>query len=429
MTSDSHRSTRDRGLIGALRRVRDPLLLLALPVVFALLLSFAGYGASWPIGFDFRGTLWEPANALLDGRSFHPEPARDAIVVGNPSVYPPLFIILSIPLALLPVGLAAWIWFGVLAVAVVVAMWIVGVRDWRCHVLAVTCPLVVQGLYFGNLTVLLLVPLALAWRYRDEARVVGIALGAAVAAKLFLAPLVAWLLLTRRFRAAAWMVGASAALVLGSWALVGFEGLREYLDLLRTLQDTYAVRSLSLSTAMGALGLSVDAAVAVAAVAGLACLAAAAVLRTYDDGDRVVFALAVGACVVGSSIVWLNYAALLLVPIAIVWARLAPVWFFGYPIWLAVAVSPKSEAQDNCCRPADVPVQAWLASHSEPAFWPPAAVMTGAALVLVLIVVRRRSQPGTDGGMSRIASQLDHRPGTLRSADGGSTPATPPRLV
>ena len=44
---------------------------------FALLSVFVGYVASWPIGFDFRGTLWEPARALLDGAPIYPEPTRE----------------------------------------------------------------------------------------------------------------------------------------------------------------------------------------------------------------------------------------------------------------------------------------------------------------------------------------------------------------
>ena len=287
------RTMSSAGLGRTLRTLRDPLLLFAVPVVFALLLAFVGYGNSWPIGFDFRGTLWEPARALLDGIPIYPEPTREAVSVGNPAVYPPVFILASVPLALLPATVAAWLWLVVLAAAVLASMWILEVRDWRCLVLAVTSPVVVHGLWYGNLTVFLVLPLALAWRYRDRAPVVGIAVGAAVAAKLFVWPLVVWLLLTRRFRAAAWAVGSAAVIVLGAWALVGFQGLRDYPTLLRAVQDVYAVRSLSLSTVAGALGASVPAAVAVAAVAGLACLALAAWLVRQPDGDRRAFAIVV----------------------------------------------------------------------------------------------------------------------------------------
>ena len=410
MATVSHDNERDTGLIGALRRLRDPLLLFVLPVTFALLLAFAGYAASWPIGFDFRGTLWEPARAVLDGLPIYPEPTRENVVVGNPTVYPPVFILAAIPLALLPVTLASWLWFFLLAVCVVAAMWIVGLRDWRCHVLAVTSPVVVHGLYYGNLTIVLVLLVALAWRFRDEARLAGLALGAAVAAKLFVAPLVVWLLLTRRFRAAAWTVGTAVVLVLGAWALIGFEGLRDYPKLLRTVQDVYAIRSVSLSTVAGALGLSVTAAVAVAASAGLVCLGAAAWLVRQADGDRRAFAVVVTACIVASPIVWPNYAALLFVPIAITWPRLAPAWFFGYAIWLAGA-APKPATEEVPGRPPNVTEQAWLSSHADPELWFPAASMAIVVLVAVAMAVVMRPTPG-EAGSTRSESDRARRSST-----------------
>jgi glycosyl transferase family 87 len=378
------------GLGRTLRALRDPLLLFAVPVAFALLLAFVGYGNSWPIGFDFRGTLWEPARALLDGMPIYPEPTREAVLVGNPAVYPPLFILASVPLALLPVTVAAWIWLCVLGVAMFGSMWILGVRDWRCLVLAVTSPVVVHGLFYGNLTVFLVLPLALAWRYRDKAWIAGVAVGAAVAAKLFVWPLVVWLLLTRRYRAAAWAAGSAALIVLGAWALVGFQGLRDYLTLLRAVQDVYAVRSLSLSTVAGSLGASVSAAVAVAALAGLACLGLAAWLVRRDDGDRRAFAIVVAACILSSPIVWPNYAALLFVPIAIRWPRLAPAWFFGYAVWLAGALAPDRVAVNIGPPPAGVVEQAWLWSHATPTGWFAAAMCLVVGAVGLTAALSRR---------------------------------------
>jgi hypothetical protein len=388
MAMMSHRTSGETGFIGALRQLRDPLLLIAAPVGFALLVAFIGYGASWPVGFDFRGTLWEPARALLDGNPVYPEPTRDAIVIGNPTVYPPLFIVASVPLAVLSVTAASWIWFCLLGACVLASLRILDIRDGRCHVIAVTSPVVVHGLYYGNLTVFLLVPLAIAWRYRDRARVAGLAVGLAVATKLFVWPLVVWLLLTRRFRAAAWAVGSAVALVLVPWAVIGFEGFTDYPALLRAVQDVYAVRSVSLSTVAGALGASVPVAVAVAAIAGLACLGAAAWLAGRTDGDRRAFAVLVVACVVATPIVWPNYFALLFVPIAITWPTLAPAWFFGYAVWLAGALSPKPVADDVCCRPDDVTPQAWAASHTDPVLWFAAGAM-GVLLVMLVATGRR----------------------------------------
>jgi hypothetical protein len=377
------------GLGGTLRTLRDPLLLFTVPVAFALLLAFVGYANSLPIGFDFRGTLWEPARALLDGAQIYPEPTREAVVVGNPAVYPPPFILASVPLALLPVTLASWLWFFVLAGCVLAAMWILGVRDWRCLVLAVTSPVVVHGLFYGNLTIVMVLLVALAWRYRDQARWAGLALGAAIAAKLFVWPLVVWLLLTRRFKAAAWTAGTLLVLVLGAWALIGFEGFRDYPKLLRVVQDVYAVRSISLSTVASALGASVEVAVAAAAIAGFVCLAVASWLVRRADGDRRAFAVLVAACVIASPIVWPNYAGLLFVPIAITWPRLAPAWFFGYAVWLAGALAPDPVAPDAGSAPVGVPEQAWLWSHTEPVLWFALGTCAVVAAMAVLLIVVR----------------------------------------
>ena len=365
----SHRRESDVPLIGALRQLRDPLLLLVVPITFALLSVVFGYLNSWPIGFDFRGTLWEPARALLDGTAIYPPPTHDAIVLGNPAVYPPVFFIASVPLAILPVGVASWLWFFLLGACVFAAMWILGVRDWRCVVLALTSPVTIHGLFYGNLTIVMVLLVAVAWRYRDHARYAGLALGAAVAAKLFVWPLIVWLLLTRRFRAAAWAIGSAVVLVLGAWALIGFDGFLDYPKLLRAVQDVYAERSISLSTVAGALGASVDAAVAIAALAGICCIGVAAWLVRGDDGDRRAFSVLVAACVLASPIVWPNYAALLFVPIAVTRPRLAPVWFFGYATWLLGAIAPKPTVSEVCCRPSSVPEQAWAWSHTEPVLW------------------------------------------------------------
>ena len=368
----------------AMRQLRDPLLLVVVPITFAVLSIVLGYLNSWPIGFDFRGTLWEPAHALLDGMPIYPEPTRENIVLGNPAVYPPVFILLSVPLALLPVAAASWLWFCVLGACVFAALRILGVRDWRCHVIALTSPVVTHGMFYGNLTIVMLLLVAVAWRYRERARIAGIALGAAVAAKLFVWPVVVWLLLTRRFRAAAWAAVSAVALVFGAWALIGFEGLRDYPTLLREVQDVYAERSLSLSTVAGALGADVPVAVAIAGLAGLAILGVAALKARGVDGDRRAFALAVGACVVASPIVWPNYAALLFVPIAIVSPRLSPLWFFGYVTWFLGAISPKPSVSEVCCRPKDVPEQAWAWSHTEPVLW--FALGTSVVVVFVMAI-------------------------------------------
>jgi hypothetical protein len=81
--------------------------------------------------------------------------------------------------------------------------------------------------------------------------------------------------------------------------------------------------------------------------------------------------------------VWPNYAALLFVPIAVTWPRLAPVWFFGYVTWLLGTILPKPTDSNVCCRPADVPQQAWAWSHTEPVLW----YALGTSLVMVAVAL------------------------------------------
>jgi hypothetical protein len=368
VVSDSDGRVSGIGL--ALRRIAGPVMLLLGALGFAALMVSAGIENRWDLGFDFRGTLWEPARSLLNGAPVYPEPARASIVVGNPAVYPPLFVLLVVPLTAVSSSVAAWLWLVVLAAVVFLAMWLVGVRDWRCHVLALTSPVVLQGLIWGNLTLVLVLPLALAWRYRDRAFVAGFCVGLAIATKLFVLPLVAWLLFTRRYRATAIAAASALFLVALPWLAIGFDGLTDYPALLREVQDVYAVRSASLASVFGGFGLSVRAAVGLSGLAGLALVVFAYRLAKHPDGDRRAFALVVAACIVASPIAWPNYSALLLVPIAVTWPRLSIAWFFGYFSWLAELLpKPTALLPEPCCRPPDVPQQVWALSHATPAPW------------------------------------------------------------
>ena len=179
------------------------------PLVLFVLLPLVVAAAQWSdlsgrfdtYGFDFRGTLWEPARAVLDGTSPYPHPDDPSIVTGNPSVYPPLAILALVPLARVDFDVAYVLWSVLLIGAVAGALRIVGLRDWRCYSLGLLSPPVVYGVFFGNITLLLLLPLALAWRWRRHAVRVGLAVAALVAVKPFLLPLALWLALTRRWRA------------------------------------------------------------------------------------------------------------------------------------------------------------------------------------------------------------------------------------
>lgn len=330
------------GLAGAARRIRPFVLCVVLPLLVALLRLDSLHDRFETAGYDFRGTLWEPAGRLLDGAGPYPS-ATDTVSLasGNPSVYPPLPIVLATPVARLGFDAAFVMWTIVLVAAVVASLWLVGIRDWRCHSLALLSPPVVEGLFFGNITLLLLLPLALAWRWRAHAVKAGLAVAVGVAVKPVVLPLLAWLLLTRRFLASAVALIAAAALVLLPWAAIGFDGLRSYPRLLDRLDQVYGPGTDALPTALSWLASSVDARRGICLAAALLLLALAFRLRTRANGDVCVFATMVGASIVAAPIVWPHYLALLLIPLAIARPRADPAWALPYAVPLVLAIDAR----------------------------------------------------------------------------------------
>ncbi len=144
-------------------------------------------------------------------------------------IYPPSFALLVAPLGLLPDGAAAAAWMAIeqasLAVAVVIVLRWLRPTSWAIAALLVATltfyPLwvdVVQGQV--NLLVLLLVMVGIVGVLRGTPAL-GAAIGAAAALKLTPLILVVFLLLDRRFRAAAFVLGGFAT-VTSAGALLRF---------------------------------------------------------------------------------------------------------------------------------------------------------------------------------------------------------------
>jgi alpha-1,2-mannosyltransferase len=150
-------------------------------------------------------------------------------------IYPPIFALLVAPLGLLPDGVAAALWMAIeqasLAVAVVVVLrWLRPTRWAVAALLFVTLtfyPLwvdVAQGQ--ANLLVLMLVTVGIVGVLRGQPAF-GALIGAAAALKLTPLILIVWLLLDRRFRAAAFVLGGFAILA-GAGLLLRFQDTLAY---------------------------------------------------------------------------------------------------------------------------------------------------------------------------------------------------------
>jgi alpha-1,2-mannosyltransferase len=215
--------------------------------------------------------------------------------------------------------------------AIVGALLLIGVDDWRCYVIALLSPLAAEPVEFGAVGPLLLLLVALAWRFRDRTGVAGAAVGGAVVLKLFLAPVALWLVFTRRLGAALVAVVFAIGLALVSWAAIAFRGFTDYPHLLHTLTNAEARNSYSAFADLRALGLPGTAAQALVVLAGIALLllaARAALAPTAEqrENDRRSLILTLAAALVLTPILWLHYLVLLLLPIGLARPRLSPLW-------------------------------------------------------------------------------------------------------
>ena len=285
------------------------------------------------VPYDFAIFL-QAADEVRAGRSPYVDPASVGTGAHDPYAYPPLLAIVLIPASVLPDDVS-----GSSPVGVLVSLLLIGcvvgtllaldVRDWRCYPVALLYPPTLENVEYGAIGPVLALLVALAWRYRDRIGPVAVSLGAAVAVKVFLWPLVVWLAATRRWKAALGSVAVATALVLGSWAVIGFDGMTDYPDLLRRLSDIEAKNSYSAYAILVTVGLSSTLAhlLVAAAAAGLLVLGWRAGREGGADGDRRSLTFALAAGVVLTPILWLHYLVLLVVPIALARPRLSALWF------------------------------------------------------------------------------------------------------
>jgi hypothetical protein len=276
-------------------------------------------------GWAFREAFLGAAEAVLRGGDPYPGLEDPTIVEGTAYVYPPLLALVVTPFTLVAANIAAIGFALVLVAAVPATLLLLGVRDWRCHGLVFLWPAVLSAIHVENITILMGLAAALAWRFRD-APAGSVSIGVSLALKPLLWPLAPWLAGTRRVQSLVWGVVVALVVAFGSWAVIGFDGLVEYEALVRRLGDVMDEWGYSVY----ALALDFGAADAVARglwlVLAVGLLASAFVVSRRGQ-DRRGFVLAMAAVIACSPIVWLHYFALLLVVVAVARPTLGPVWF------------------------------------------------------------------------------------------------------
>lgn len=273
---------------------------------------------------DFRANVWEPGRAILDGRS----PLKDyADPESLGSVYPPVANVLTLPFSIPPYRVAALLWLGLLVGSVLVALRLCGVHDWRCVALALASPPVLNGLIYGNVSLLVVLGLAAMWVWRDRPLRAGALVGLLIATRLFVWPLAIWLLLTGRRRAAAYAAGSTLLFTCIGWAAVAFRRIEDFTDVTSRNAWDWVDRGVSVASLVANLGASRSVIVLASMLAGLAAIAVA--WRRRDD-DLECLAWSVVAALFMSPIVWPYYYALLLVPLALATPHFSRAWLLPY---------------------------------------------------------------------------------------------------
>jgi hypothetical protein len=304
--------------------------------------------------YDFRGGLYDAGRAILHGR----DPYRadfiahqaaimhaGAIAIGETAarsfslpVYPAPANLAMVPFSLLPYSLAAILFTASSVAALVLALWLLEVRDWRCYVLALISWPFTYGLDLGALGPLLVLGVAVIWRWRDRILPPALAVASIVIAKVFPFPLAIWLLMTRRYRQFALALVLGLAITFGAWAVLGFAGLTAYPAMLSNLSFIQEGRSDSLVAALLAVGMPAGLAQALAFLTAGALLILAWRFARTPGGQRQSFGLTVMAALTASPIVWDHYLVLLLVPVALLSPRWSRLWLLplAAPVVLAL---------------------------------------------------------------------------------------------
>jgi hypothetical protein len=280
------------------------------------------------VALDFEHAYVPAARAVIHDAS--PYSAK-VLTSGEAFVYPPLTAWLASPFLALPELARDLVVSSGVVLIVLATLRVMGVRDWRCYAIPFLWPPVYLAVQTGNVIVLVGLLCAVAWRWRDRPVVAGLAVGAAIALKLFAWPLVLFLFAARRLRAGLLAAAAAVGFVFLPWAAIGFHGLGGYPHLLSSLDlleraDSYTVGAL-VAPVVGW-----PAAQAVTVVVG-AVLMTLLVLRRRDE--RAAFGLGLATCLALSPVVWMSYFVLLLAALPLRSPRLSWVWVAPVALWAA----------------------------------------------------------------------------------------------
>ena len=321
-----------RGSLGWGRTLSTAAVVGAAAISVVSLLAIAGTDE---LGWDFRYTYLRAAELVLDGGSPYPELDDAVLESGTAYVYPPQLAVVLAPVSALPEDIVVWLAFAGALASLMGALALLGVSDVRCYAAVLVWGSTSSALEMTNITAFLALAVACAWRFRATIWPLATILGLAISTKLFLWPLAVWALATGRHRALVRAMGLGFAVVFAAWAVIGFDDLTRYPELLRRFsevqgeQNSYSIVAVVVSLGGGSL---VGQALTLAVGGALLLASVRFGLRGLDDERS--FIAAIGAALLLTPVAWLHYYVLLAVPLAIARPRFSAIWLVPIVLWV-----------------------------------------------------------------------------------------------
>ena len=337
------------GLVEALARLLPVFAIAAAAVFLGATLAVAGD----TLGYDFRA-YWAAGSRVLAGQPAYDTAYQSAGGFGL-FYYPPTFIPLVLPFALLPEMAAVWTWTALSIAALVggIALLPVSARiRWSIALLAAVSWPALYAVKLGQVGPLLLLLFAAGWRWNELPGMTGWTGGVGAAVKIQPGTILVWALVRRRFHDFA--RGAAVLVILALFAtwLAGLSAWGDFLTLIGRVSDPIATpHNFTVGAVAYQAGVPRDAAALLqwASMAVAVVILVVAALRLSAVSSYMV---ALIASQLLSPILWDHYAMLLLVPVA--WLLSRGWW------WTALIPLATSVLLVGVIPPAGYPAAFWV---------------------------------------------------------------------